>query len=277
MSTSETFTVGMMQGRLSEKPGQQLQSFPHAEWKEEFSRASNIGFGALEWLVDDLSESNPILSETCRNEIFRLAYKNQIRVESVCAHAFINGALLEESEKGERYRAFLVHLSVEAGKAGIRQIILPCMEQFSLNNPEKRRRFQQVYQKLSGRLRTEILLETDLAAEELKAFLDGFETKTPGICYDLGNAVALGFNPVYELEMLHPFIQEIHIKDRDCEGGLSRRVGEGHTPFREALETLKRLGWSGLCVFETPVFDNWEKEARNNLSVIQPLITSKIV
>ena len=33
--------LGIMQGRLSEKPGQNLQSFPYATWKDEFFFTKN--------------------------------------------------------------------------------------------------------------------------------------------------------------------------------------------------------------------------------------------
>ena len=55
--------IGIMQGRLSNKPGQPLQSFPWNTWKKEFLRAHSIGFNQIEWLVDD-AKNNPIASFT---------------------------------------------------------------------------------------------------------------------------------------------------------------------------------------------------------------------
>ena len=57
-------SFGIMQGRLSQKIDLPLQSFPHDSWENEFSRAKELGFKRLEWLVDIENDyNNPIFSE----------------------------------------------------------------------------------------------------------------------------------------------------------------------------------------------------------------------
>ena len=60
-----------MQGRLSQKDNLPLQSFPN-EWEEEFSRAKDLGFSKIEWLIDkESSYNNPLFSSKGRKKIIR--------------------------------------------------------------------------------------------------------------------------------------------------------------------------------------------------------------
>ena len=53
--------IGVMQGRLSNPVNNEIQSFPMKEWKEEFSKAEEIGYDLIEWIFDSLE--NPIMSD----------------------------------------------------------------------------------------------------------------------------------------------------------------------------------------------------------------------
>ena len=59
-----------------------------------------------------------------------------------------------------------------------------------------------------------LLLETDLPAPECAELIQGLNEQWVGVCYDTGNAISLGFDAVADLELLHPWLVEIHIKDR---------------------------------------------------------------
>ena len=88
-------TIGIMQGRLSSKIGKPLQSFPVNSWRQEFLRASNLGFNQIEWLIDgDNDKENPIRYDGGRKEMFQLALKHGISIKSLCAHKFIDGSLM---------------------------------------------------------------------------------------------------------------------------------------------------------------------------------------
>ena len=44
--------IGIMSGRLSEKIDDRIQIFPINSWKEEFEKASKLGFDLIEWIFD---------------------------------------------------------------------------------------------------------------------------------------------------------------------------------------------------------------------------------
>ena len=59
--------VGIVQGRLSNKINNLIQSFPKKNWTKEFEIAKKIGFHGIEFIFDSLS--NPLLSTKGRNKI----------------------------------------------------------------------------------------------------------------------------------------------------------------------------------------------------------------
>ena len=63
--------IGIMQGRLSNKPGQELQSFPYGRWHDEFERAHKNEYELIEWLVD--AYDNLIVTSEGRAEIKTLS------------------------------------------------------------------------------------------------------------------------------------------------------------------------------------------------------------
>ena len=90
--------LGIMQGRLSDKPGQSLQSFPYLTWKDEFFLARNFGLDHIEYLVDDVYDTlNPITNKEGRNQIAQLSKESNIKVNSLCAHTFISDNFLDPS------------------------------------------------------------------------------------------------------------------------------------------------------------------------------------
>ena len=66
----ESFEIGIMQGRLSQKSNSPLQSFPINSWEFEFNRANKIGFKKIEWLIDKENDyNNPFFSKKDRQKI----------------------------------------------------------------------------------------------------------------------------------------------------------------------------------------------------------------
>lgn len=60
---------------------------------------------------------------------------------------------------------------------------------------------------------------------------------------DIGHFTAAGFDPVEFLVAHHKRILTLHLKDRKKNQGPNMPFGEGDTPIREVLATLKRRRW----------------------------------
>jgi L-ribulose-5-phosphate 3-epimerase UlaE len=268
------YSIGIMQGRLSDKPGRPLQSFPWDGWQKEFKRANTIGFNQIEWLVDgDNDNQNPIASLSGQREIIELSNKYDVTVKSLCAHSLIDGNLLHTNVlNAKRAKHKLLQILSWATIISVDFVILPIMDAMSIRDESAKEKLKQVLREVVTTDHPTILLESDLPAQQLKLFIDDVGLDNLGILYDLGNATAMGFNIESELNILYKYIKEVHIKDRYKNNGDSVRLGSADTQFKIAIQTLKDLSWQGPFVLETPIFDDWNTEAYINYNFTSNLV-----
>ena len=122
------------------------------------------------------------------------------------------------------------------------------------DTPEKIRNLVSVVHDIEPHARglgVKIALESPLAAGELVQLVDTIDSDIVGVYYDLGNAVALGFDPAEEIEILGQRIMSVHIKDSsDTLGGL--HLGEGKLNLGAAIGALERIDYRGWLMLETP-------------------------
>lgn len=265
-----------MQGRLSPKEPARLQSFPHATWKEEFARSRDLGFRTLEWLVDDTTpDGNPLWNAEGRRVIGRLSAMAGVAVSTACAHCFIDGSLgAPERRKRHHAVARFKEMLRCCSDIGVHTVVLPVMETASLGDSDRRCRTAESLDAalpLAEALGCGVALESDLAAAALRNFVTGIGNKALGVCYDLGNATALGFDAVADLVHLDALLLEIHIKDR-FRGGPSVMLGQGDTLFAPVFVALARRGWTGPMVLETPVGQDWRAAATANFEFARHLL-----
>ena len=48
-----TNNIGIMQGRLSPPIDDKIQAYPAKTWQREFEIAKEIGYSAIEWIVEN--------------------------------------------------------------------------------------------------------------------------------------------------------------------------------------------------------------------------------
>jgi hexulose-6-phosphate isomerase len=61
-----------MQGRLSPRIDGKIQAYPEKSWQNEFHLAKEIGYSAIEWIVEEPLEKNALMSELGRDSINQL-------------------------------------------------------------------------------------------------------------------------------------------------------------------------------------------------------------
>jgi L-ribulose-5-phosphate 3-epimerase len=256
-------SIGIMQGRLSDKPGQELQSFPYGQWHEEFERASETKYDLVEWLVD--TYDNPIITLEGRAESMALSAKYKVGIQSLCAHVFMNGDLFSEGENSVFAKNYLSELLLFSEEVGIKFVILPVMDKMSLQTKNAKNILNSILSEVLISSKVMLLLESDLVGNELRKFVEDVNSTQLGVLYDLGNATALGFDIEDDLSTLGSLVREIHVKDRMLNNGTSKRLGSGDTPFENIAVILNKLSWHGPVVLETPIYNDWKSEAVHNL------------
>lgn len=261
--------LGIMQGRLSPKHPALLQSFPHVFWRHEFDRARELGFDLIEWLVDDEDlTSNPLFHPQGRRELGRVIERTGVKIESLCAHVLTEGAIGQPGDDGAEAQKLLGEILRAGADFGVTRVVLPLLDGASVR--EGGRCLDALAEYLRMVLRqapdtSVICLESELPAANMISLLNRIDHAMVGVCYDLGNATALGFDPAAEIACLGGAIREVHIKDRVVGGG-SVMLGQGDTAFRPAFKALSAAGYGGAVIMETPVGDDWHAAARGHLA-----------
>ena len=81
--------VGIVQGRLSKKINNLIQSFPNENWAKEFKIAKKIGFNGIEFIFDSLN--NPLLSTKGRDNIKKIKSQTNLDIFSIsCDYSMFN-------------------------------------------------------------------------------------------------------------------------------------------------------------------------------------------
>jgi len=246
--------IGVMQGRLLPKFEGRYQAFPVGNWQDEFIVADECGLDLIEFILDfNDAEDNPLLKQNGITEILEISKKTGVAVQTVCADYFMEAPLHSSDDKIlEKSFEVLERLLETAKRLKITDIVIPCVDQSSLESKEAVDRFVKQIQKIIPVIEKEdinLSLETDLAPKPFIQLLNKLNSKNITVNYDIGNSAALGFDSDEELENFGDRITDIHIKDRMLGGG-PVTLGEGNADFSKFFNKLKEFDYQGPFIMQ---------------------------
>ena len=240
-----------MQGRLSPPINNRIQAFPHNYWKDEFVKARKLGFGVIEWIVDDLD--NPIFDDHKIEEIKNISRNNYIDVNSVCADIFMIKKLFDNTNENIKQNLeILKRLIYQCEKCNIRILELPFVDSSSIKNSNDR---QEIVKNLRSVIpyaeecNVIIGLETDLKPKRFLEFLKAFNHPNIKANYDIGNSISNNFITSEEIDTFGKWIVNIHVKDRHVNGN-TVPLGLGDANFDEFFQKLRDIGYAGDLIIQ---------------------------
>jgi L-ribulose-5-phosphate 3-epimerase len=246
--------IGVMQGRLLPKYQGRYQAHPLGYWQDEFFLAEKLGIDCIEFILDfNDAEMNPLLKNEGIKEIQLISQSTGVKVNTICADYFMEAPLHSaDSRLALRSQQILMNLLNNAKELEVTNIVIPCVDQSALVGRldaelivERLRPCVEVAEKYEMNL----CLETDLAPKKFVELLDQFNSNHVTVNYDIGNSAALGFDPVEELDAYGDRITDIHIKDREKNGG-PVVLGKGAAEFKVFFNKLKEFDYQGPFIMQ---------------------------
>jgi L-ribulose-5-phosphate 3-epimerase len=246
--------IGVMQGRLVPKYQGRYQAFPIGMWQDEFKVAAECGLDLIEFILDfNNVEDSPLLKSGGINEIKSVIKETGVSVKTICADYFMEAPLHSNDDRvAEKSFSVLERLIEVARILKITDIVIPCVDQSSLETEEAVDRFVQQVSRVIPIIEGEnisLSLETDLAPNPFVELLNKVNSNNITVNYDIGNSAALGFDSDEELAAYGDRITDIHIKDRVLGGG-PVILGEGNADFVKFFEKLKEFNYQGPFIMQ---------------------------
>ncbi len=246
--------IGVMQGRLVPKYQGRYQAFPIGTWKDEFAVAKKYGLDLIEFILDfNNSEENPLMSQVGINEIVNVSEQTGVSVQTICADYFMEAPLHSSDDKVvEESSKILERLLEAANVLKVRDIVIPCVDQSTLNSQECIDRFVKIIRNFIPALEKNginLSIETDLSPQPFLNLIKRIDSKKVRVNYDIGNSASMGYDPLEELEAYGSMISDIHIKDRLLRGP-SVALGEGNGNFELFFKELKKYSYKGPFIMQ---------------------------
>ena len=127
------FSYGIVQGRLTVSPLNELQRFPQGEWEKEFQKAKEADIEFIELLTErEFNIHNPVWSAEGRKKINSLCNEFNRSIYSICSDYIINHSLLEDTNN--ETKSHIEKLFVIAQDLKCKVIVLPLLEKSSINS-----------------------------------------------------------------------------------------------------------------------------------------------
>ncbi len=238
--------IGIMQGRLAPRWHGRYQAFPVGYWQSEFHIARELGLDNIEFILDfGTDHQNPLMTDVGISEIKNTIVESGVGVKAICADYFMEAPF--HSHRQKQSEAVLETLLKNACSLGVKDIVIPCVDQSSLKSTQQMDMVTDSISRLlplAERLQINLNFETDLGPKEFKTFLTRFQSPRIKVNYDIGNSASLGYNPEEEFEAYGNLISDLHIKDR-IKGGGSVKLGTGNANFAQVFTLLKKLDFNG--------------------------------
>jgi hexulose-6-phosphate isomerase len=270
-----TKQIGIMQGRLSPRIDGKIQAYPEKSWQNEFHLAKEIGYSAIEWIVEEPLEKNALMSELGRDSINQLISETGIKIEFVCADIFMQQPFVRVSNSTvEENKRYLNQILINAKKIGAIGVEIPFVDSSSIKNgvdySELISRLQKGFE-LAGEIGIGISLETDLDANAFKELLERVNLEHVKANYDIGNSASLGYDPMEELNSYGHKIWNVHVKDRKLKG-TTVPLGSGDAKIKQVFTKLKEIQYSGGITMQAARGENDVSTAKEQLTYTLELL-----
>jgi hexulose-6-phosphate isomerase len=270
-----TNEIGIMQGRLSPRIDGKIQAYPATTWQKEFEIAQEIGYAAIEWIVEKPVETNALMTDSGKAEIKRVIASTGVRIDYVCADIFMQQPLVRmTAETKSQNKDYLLQILKNAKEVGAIGVEIPFVDNSSIKNDKEKREFIDTMQdtfKLAKDLDIKISLETDLSPIAFKELLELIDLDFVQANYDIGNSASLGFDPKEELEAYGKKILNVHVKDRKL-GGTTVPLGTGSADIQGVFQKLNEIGYAGGITMQAARGENDIDIAKEQLSYTLEII-----
>jgi L-ribulose-5-phosphate 3-epimerase UlaE len=271
--------IGVMQGRLLPKYKGRYQAHPVGNWQKEFEIAQEIKLDCIEFIFDfnDYKE-NPLLRKEGVLEIQNLSNRTGVEVRTICADYFMEAPLHSKNPQiSKKSQKIMMQLLDSANQLGITDIVIPCVDQSSLDTESASDRFVTKLTpvlSIAEKYKINLSLETDLDPQSFIKLLNRFDSDYVTVNYDIGNSASLGYDPIEELDAYGYKITDIHIKDRKLNGG-PVTLGKGEAKFDLFFNKLKEFDYQGPFIMQAYRDDEGIDIFKQQLQWISPYINQK--
>ena len=243
-----SFNLGIMQGRLIDPPGNQLDWFPNDNWRDEFFLAKKSKLDFIELVAEKVyNKENPIWSIEGRNEILRLIDDNNLNSSYLCFNYMMNNSILEISAISQLTTIFeiCVHLK-------IKNVVLPYFDKSEILEKNIKEHIKCLNNIAHSAFINNITLhlETNLSGSKLLNLVKDINYKNTYILVDTGNYFHYNFDIISDIKLFKNFIGHIHIKDKDIEGN-NVLLGSGGVDLLSVFKALNQISYNGNYTFET--------------------------
>ena len=272
-----TNDIGIMQGRLSPRIDGKIQAYPANTWQKEFEIAQEIGYAAIEWIVEKPFEINALMTDLGKSEIKKVIASTGVRVDYVCADIFMQQPLVRMTQESKSQNSkYLFEILQNAKEIGAIGVEIPFVDNSSIKNENEKQEFIDVMQdsfKQAKDLGLKISLETDLAPKEFKELLEKIDLDYVQANYDIGNSASLGYDPEEEIEAYGKRILNVHVKDRKL-GSTTVPLGTGNAKIEFVLEKLFESDYSGGLTMQAARGNNDVETAKDQLNYVRKILNN---
>ena len=236
--------ISIMQGRLLPPFEERFQAYPANDWINEFYKAAEIGLYSIEWIYEKPHEvENAFYNDLGIEKIKQTIDDTGILVRSICADYYMSEHLIKDGSTVLTNWEHLEWLYNQAKKLKITYIILPFVDNSSLQSEEDIQALILALKNFFNNnesLGIEIHLETDLEPHNFYQLFKKVNNPLLKMNYDTGNSASLGYDPDLEFDLLGNYLGSVHIKDRVVRGK-TVSLGTGDTDFNKCFNWFKKL------------------------------------
>ena len=270
--------LGFMQGRLSPKVNNKIQSFPFKYWKREFSIAQEIKINLMEWTIDSYKYfSNPLTNKFGINQIKKLKKKFKININSVTCDFLMENPFFIKKNLFNQEKKFFNFLE-NCNQADIKIIVVPLVDGSSVKSFREEKNLISFFNGIQKYLKSKkirIAFESDYDYKELRNFIEKFDPKVFGINYDIGNSAGKNYDYKMEFKSYFNRIINVHIKDKN-KSDITVPLFSGKAKILKILRYFVKKNYNGNYILQ-PARSNFDHvNMINNYKMLIQNYVSKI-
>lgn len=272
--------IGIMQGRVLPERLDHLQIFPISNWREEIFKVDEIGFDSIELLFDKELFLSNLLKDLDNLKSLRIKSTNKVNdftARSICVD-YLSSISILNSDTEHVFQEIIVKLIDVAKSTTIDVLVIPFFDTNLITSKQELGLVlawmeERKLDNIASESNVILALELSLPASQIRSAFMEHSFNNIAICYDLGNARAVGYLPEEEISVLFDLISHVHIKDKKIDG-LNVMLGDGDVDMLACLMALKEIGYDGQLVLETAYENSPIVEADINLQFIKKILNN---